>query len=163
MSLQCFHIKFCVVSVLTFYRWNFKWTSPTLPILLSVMKQHQDIKHFSNRWKVSILFRFCTKLLRTLGDLFSSVQVSACWTALSLIPQRPQLWPLSSTSSTSTSAVGGPRDNGAEMDGPKSLTERALRRGTHKAQLLSLNSNCCLSDDGHTSPLSVWSWQSVEW
>ncbi|MEQ2208982.1 hypothetical protein XENOCAPTIV_021640 [Xenoophorus captivus] len=33
----------------------------------------------------------------------------------------------------------GPRDNGAEMDGPHRLTERALRLGTHKAKLSSLH------------------------
>lgn len=49
----------------------------------------------------------------------------------------------------------GPRDDGAEMDGPQSLTEQALRLGAHKAQLSSLSSHCCLSDVKPTVTLSV--------
>ncbi|KAG8010309.1 Proprotein convertase subtilisin/kexin type 6, partial [Nibea albiflora] len=49
----------------------------------------------------------------------------------------------------------GPRDNGAEMDGPHSLTEQALRLGTHKARLSSPSSHCCLSDGKQTSALCV--------
>lgn len=49
----------------------------------------------------------------------------------------------------------GPRDDGAEMDGPNSLTKQALRRETHKAKLSSSSSNCCLSDGEQTSALSV--------
>lgn len=59
----------------------------------------------------------------------------------------------------------GPRDDGAEMDGPNSLTEQALRLGTHKARLSSPSSNCCLSDGEQTSTLSVelsWEGQNVE-
>lgn len=35
----------------------------------------------------------------------------------------------------------GPRDDGAEMDGPHSLTERALRLGAQEARLSSLSSH----------------------
>lgn len=49
----------------------------------------------------------------------------------------------------------GPRDNGAAMDGPHSLTAQALRLGTHKARLSSPRSHCCLSDVMQTSTLSV--------
>lgn len=49
----------------------------------------------------------------------------------------------------------GPRDDGAEMDGPHSLTQRALRLGTHKARLSSANSHCGLSDGKQTSTLSL--------
>lgn len=49
----------------------------------------------------------------------------------------------------------GPRDDGAEMDGPNSLTEQALRLGTQKARLSSWSSNCCLSDGEQTPTLSA--------
>lgn len=49
----------------------------------------------------------------------------------------------------------GPRDNGAEMDGPHSLTARALRLGAHKAWLSSLSSQWCLSEVKQTLVLSV--------
>lgn len=49
----------------------------------------------------------------------------------------------------------GPRDDGAEMDGPHSLTARALRQGTHEARLSSPRSHCCLSDGEQSFTLSV--------
>lgn len=49
----------------------------------------------------------------------------------------------------------GPRDDGSSMDGPHTLTEQALRLGTHKARLSSLSSHCCLSDVKQTFSLSV--------
>ena len=49
----------------------------------------------------------------------------------------------------------GPRDDGAEMDGPKSLTAQALRLGTRKARLSSPSSHCCLSEGAQTCTLSV--------
>lgn len=82
---------------------------------------------------------------------FRSVQVAACWTALSLMPQRPQLWPSTSTSSTSTSAAGAlGTTGGGGTDGPNSLTERAPRLQTHKACLSSSSSNRRLSDGEQT-------------
>ncbi|KAM7420240.1 hypothetical protein PAMA_014780 [Pampus argenteus] len=53
----------------------------------------------------------------------------------------------------------GPQDDGAEMDGPHSLTEQALRLGAHKAQLCSPSSHCCLSD-GRGGKGSIFLWAS---
>ncbi|KAM7382470.1 hypothetical protein PAMP_002197 [Pampus punctatissimus] len=53
----------------------------------------------------------------------------------------------------------GPQDDGAEMDGPHSLTEQALRLGAHKAQLYSSSSHCCLSD-GRGGKGSIFLWAS---
>lgn len=49
----------------------------------------------------------------------------------------------------------GPRDNGAEMDGPHGLTAQALRLGTHKARLSSPSSHSRPSDVEQISTLSV--------
>nr|XP_010777431.1 PREDICTED: PC3-like endoprotease variant B [Notothenia coriiceps] len=48
----------------------------------------------------------------------------------------------------------GPRDDGAEIDGPHRLTARALRLGTHEARLSSPRSHCCLSDGEQSFTLS---------
>lgn len=49
----------------------------------------------------------------------------------------------------------GPRDDGAEMDGPHGLTKQALQLGTHKARLSSPSSHSCLSDVKQISTPSV--------
>lgn len=60
---------------------------------------------------------------------FPSVQVAACWTAASLMTQRPQLWPSASASSTSVSLRRGPGD----QRGGDGWAERADRAAGPRA------------------------------
>lgn len=126
---------------------------------MSVLKQHQDVKCSSGTFLknvIFLLFFFPQASLRTLIHMTFSI--------------RPGIRLLDGTVTDAMEATAltfnihfidiyvcswGPRDNGAEMDGPHTLTAQALRLGTHKARLSSPSSHCCLSDVKQTSSLSV--------
>lgn len=130
-------------------------------ILVSVFKQHLQAECFfptiGLQVSVFVLFFPTSPPPDSLWP-FQSVQVSACWAAMSLMPWRPQLWPSTSTSSTSTSAAGARRTTESHWTGRKAWQSRPFgwelkRHGF--TSLSSASSRCCLSEGQQTSTLTV--------